>query len=76
MKAFLNSDQYRLYQLIWQRTVASQMQHALMDTVGVDLSAGDLAVFRVTGSVIAKPGFLSVYQEGVRICLHGLQETW
>ncbi len=65
MKAFLNSDQYRLYQLIWQRTVASQMQHALMDTVGVDLAAGDLAMFRVTGSVIAKPGFLSVYQEGV-----------
>ena len=65
MKAFLNSDQYRLYQLIWQRTVASQMQHALMDTVGVDLAAGELALFRVTGSVIAKPGFLSVYQEGV-----------
>ena len=65
IKDFLNSDQYRLYQLIWQRTVASQMQHALMDTVGVDLAAGELAVFRVTGSVIAKPGFLSVYQEGV-----------
>ncbi len=65
IKGFLNSDQFRLYQLIWQRTLASQMQYALMDTVGVDLGAGDIAVFRATGSVIAKPGFLSVYQEGV-----------
>jgi DNA topoisomerase-1 len=65
IKSFLNTDQFKLYELIWKRTLASQMQHALIDTVGVDFAAGDSAIFRATGSSIAAPGFLSVYEEGV-----------
>ncbi len=64
LKPYLNRDQYRLYELVWKRTVASQMIHATIDTVSVDLAAGD-SVFRATGSTIRKPGFLSVYQEGL-----------
>ena len=63
VKKYLSSDQFKLYQLIWQRAVASQMESALIDTVGIDLGAGDVGIFRATGAVIAKPGFLSVYQE-------------
>lgn len=65
MKQYLNIDQFKLYQLIWQRAVACQMEVALIDTVGIDLAAGDVAMFRATGSTIAKPGFLSVYQETI-----------
>ncbi len=69
MKAFLDRDQMRLYELIWKRTVASQMRRAVFDTVGVDLVTGtdpnaDTA-FRATGSVLVKPGFMTVYQEGL-----------
>jgi DNA topoisomerase-1 len=66
LKPHLNNDQLKLYQLIWKRTVACQMQHATIDTVGADLGCGDSAVdlFRATGSVIADPGFLLVYEEG------------
>lgn len=63
IKSFLNADQFKLYQLIWKRAIASQMENALIDTVSVDLWAGDKGFFRATGSVIASPGFLSVYQE-------------
>ena len=73
LKPHLSQDQFRLYQLVWKRTVACQMQHALIDTVAVDLSCGPQAVpaaqarelFRATGSTIASPGFLTVYEEGV-----------
>ncbi len=64
LKPYLSRDQYRLYELIWKRTVACQMIHATIDTVSVDLAAGD-AVFRATGSTIRKPGFMAVYQEGL-----------
>ncbi|MDH3638891.1 MAG: type I DNA topoisomerase, partial [Gammaproteobacteria bacterium] len=64
VKAALTEDQFRLYELIWRRTVACQMSHALLDTVAVDLEAGAGNVFRATGSTIVKPGFLSVYEEG------------
>ena len=63
VKQYLSADQFKLYQLIWQRAIASQMENALIDTVGIDLAAGDKGVFRATGSTIAKPGFLTVYQE-------------
>ncbi len=63
IKQYLSADQFKLYQLIWQRAIASQMENALIDTVGIDLAAGDKGVFRATGSTIAKPGFLTVYQE-------------
>jgi DNA topoisomerase I len=63
IKEHLSKDQFRLYDLIWKRTVACQMIHATLDTVSVDLNAGDLHVFRANGSTIVSPGFMGVYQE-------------
>lgn len=63
LKNILTRDQFRLYNLIWERFVASQMQAAVMDTVTVDITAG-ACLFRATGSVVKFPGFLKVYQEG------------
>lgn len=63
LKNILTRDQFRLYNLIWERFVASQMQAAVMDTVTVDITAGP-CLFRATGSVVKFPGFLKVYQEG------------
>ncbi|MGL6028794.1 MAG: type I DNA topoisomerase [Legionella sp.] len=60
----LTSDQYKLYSLIWKRTIASQMADAIMDTVAVDFSCGEGNIFRANGSTITFPGFLSVYEEG------------
>ncbi len=64
LKGYLSDDQFRLYDLIWKRSVACQMIHATIDTVSVDLAAGDIANFRATGSTIRDPGFMAVYQEG------------
>jgi len=64
IKSFLSEDQYKLYDLIWKRTVASQMVHATIDTVAVDLSCGEVGVFRANGSTIKHPGFMAVYREG------------
>jgi DNA topoisomerase I len=60
----LTSDQFKLYSLIWQRTVASQMEDAIMDTVAVDFSCGEGNTFRANGSTVTFRGFLSVYEEG------------
>ena len=65
IKAHLGNDEYRLYALIWKRTVACQMTHATLDTVSVDLSAGPQNLFRATGSTIRDPGFMRVYTEGL-----------
>lgn len=59
----LNTDQLKLYTLIWKRTLACQMAEALLDTVAVDLQGGD-GLFRANGSTIVFPGFLAVYEEG------------
>ena len=64
VKEFLNPEQFRLYDLIWKRTVACQMIHATTDTVAVDLACKDKAIFRANGSVVVDPGFMLVYQEG------------
>ena len=64
VKEVLTPDQYKLYELIWKRTVACQMVHATLDTVSVDLEAGKGNVSRATGSTVVKPGFMAVYQEG------------
>ncbi len=64
VKSALTSDQFRLYELIWKRAVASQMSVARINTVAIDLSAGDVGVFRANGSVVVDPGFMAVYQEG------------
>jgi DNA topoisomerase-1 len=62
---FLDADQARLYDLIWKRTVASQMESAVLDQVAVDIhGAAGRAAFRANGSVIQFDGFLKLYQEG------------
>ncbi|BFH67983.1 MAG: type I DNA topoisomerase [Paenibacillus dendritiformis] len=63
MKPFLSRDQHRLYKLVWERFVASQMTSAIMDTMTVDLQAGDVT-FRANGSKVRFPGFMKVYVEG------------
>ncbi|MBC7225938.1 MAG: type I DNA topoisomerase [Thermoflexales bacterium] len=68
IKDQLTRDQYRLYQLIWQRFVASQMPPALYDTMTVEIEAGPAEgerpyLFRATGSTLRFPGFLIVYEE-------------
>ncbi|AHE99469.1 DNA topoisomerase I [Thioalkalivibrio paradoxus] len=61
----LTSDQARLYELIWKRTMACQMVHATFDTVAADLAPGETAHrFRATGSTLRHAGFIAVYQEG------------
>jgi DNA topoisomerase-1 len=65
LRAHLSDDQYRLYDLIWKRAIASQMIHATINTVAVDLAVDDRSWFRASGSTIADPGFLAVYEEGV-----------
>jgi DNA topoisomerase-1 len=65
IKPRLSSDQYKLYNLIWKRTVACQMIHATIHTVGVDFAVGDGNILRSTGSTVVDPGFMAVYEEGV-----------
>jgi DNA topoisomerase-1 len=62
---YLDKDQLGLYELVWKRTVASQMESAVLDQVTVDIASGDKAVqLRTTGSVVKFPGFLTLYDEG------------
>jgi DNA topoisomerase I len=72
----LDPDQFRLYSLIWKRTIACQMAHAVFDTVAVDMQAGPpgaalkgvdakRTVLRANGSTLVTPGYISVYQEGL-----------
>ncbi len=62
---YLDKDQLGLYELIWKRTVASQMESAVLDQVTVDIASGDKTVqLRATGSVIKFNGFLTLYDEG------------
>jgi len=63
VKAFLSRDQLRLYKLIWERFVASQMAQAVMDTMSVDFDNNGVT-FRSTGSKVKFPGFMKVYVEG------------
>lgn len=64
LKKFLTPDQFKLYELIWKRTLASQMAEALLDQTSVDIAAGDSSLFRASGSVIRFPGFMKLYIEG------------
>jgi DNA topoisomerase-1 len=63
----IDADQFRLYSLIWKRTMACQMAPAVFDTVAVDFLAGaagpQRTVLRANGSTLIKPGYISVYQE-------------
>lgn len=63
VKEYMSRDQFRLYKLIWERFVSSQMASALLDTLSVDIAAGD-TIFRAVGSKVSFPGFMKVYVEG------------
>ena len=63
VKPYLKADQYKVYKLIWERFIASQMASAVIDTLAVDIAAGPYG-FRATGSRVKFPGFLRVYLEG------------
>ena len=63
LEKFLNKEELKLYRLIWQRFVASQMTAAIFDQTTIDIQAGRL-LFRATGSVQKFDGFLKLYQEG------------
>jgi DNA topoisomerase-1 len=62
LKEYLTRDQQRLYELIWKRFVASQMNNAVFDALRIDITA-DNCVFRATGSVMKFDGFLALYDE-------------
>lgn len=63
--SYLNPRQLKLYRLIWQRTLACQMNSAIIDQTKVDLQANDYT-FRATGSIIKFDGFLKVYKTGIK----------
>lgn len=62
VKASLTSDQYKLYKLIWERFMASQMQHAVMDTVSCDIEAAG-CLFKASGYSVKFDGFTKLYEE-------------
>ena len=64
VKKHLSPDQFKLYQLIWKRTVASQMATAILDATTVDIHADEQHTFRATGQVVRFPGFMTLYIEG------------
>jgi len=67
IRKHLSDEEYRLYSLIWKRTVACQMAPAVYDMLGVDLvpaGRAEAGRFRATGSVLVEPGFIAVYTEG------------
>jgi len=67
LKGALDEDQFKLYSLIWKRTMACQMVPAVFDTVAIELAAGpadDGHRFRANGSILVEPGFMAVYKEG------------
>ncbi|MHB8075875.1 type I DNA topoisomerase [Desulfosporosinus fructosivorans] len=63
LKGILSRDQLRLYRLIWERFIASQMSVAITDTLTVDMLVG-VYLFRANASTVRFPGFLAVYEEG------------
>jgi DNA topoisomerase I len=70
VKQFLQEDEYKVYKLIWQRFVASQMNPAVFDQTTIDIDAkakGESFLFRVTGSVLKFEGFLKVYEESKEV---------
>lgn len=67
LKTVLDDDQFKLYSLIWKRTMACQMVPAVFDTVAIEMAAGPVDAghrMRANGSVLVAPGFMAVYQEG------------
>lgn len=65
VRQYLNDEQFKLYEMIWKRTLACQMAAAKFDAVSVDLSVGSEAnLFRASGQTLVFPGFIAVYMEG------------
>ncbi|MDH3619328.1 MAG: DNA topoisomerase I [Gammaproteobacteria bacterium] len=67
IRGSLDEDQYKLYSLIWKRTMACQMVPAVFDTVAIEMAVGPEDAghrMRANGSVLVEPGFMAVYQEG------------
>jgi len=64
VKDYLSKEQYKLYELIWKRFLASQMENAVFDSTRVDTSAEN-CIFRTTGSIMKFDGFLALYDETV-----------
>lgn len=62
IKKYLSLDQYKLYELIWLRTLASQLSSAILDLTSVDIQLGD-GIFRANGLVVNFDGFMKIYQE-------------
>ena len=66
VEKILTHEQFKLYEMIWKRTLACQMTPAKFDAVSVDLSIGsDANLFRASGQTLIFPGFIAVYMEGV-----------
>ncbi|MGM9571347.1 MAG: type I DNA topoisomerase, partial [bacterium] len=63
IQEYLSRDQYRLYKLIWERFIASQMQTAVFDSLAVEIKAND-CLFKANGSTVKFPGFMVIYVEG------------
>ncbi len=65
VKAYLSPEQFKLYEMIWKRTLSCQMAPARFDTTSLDLAVGDeiTTLFRASGQVLTFPGFIAVYQE-------------
>lgn len=63
VESSLSSDQFKLYNLIWRRFIASQMAASISDSVGADIKSGDY-LFRATGSSIIFDGFRKIYKTG------------
>lgn len=63
VKEFLSRDQLRLYRLVWERFLASQMSAAVLDTLTVEVEAGEY-LFRANASTVRFPGYLAVYEDG------------
>lgn len=63
VRGYLTADQAKLYEMIWKRALACQMNPAKYDTVSLDLSLGEGNLFRATGQTLVFPGFIAVYRE-------------
>ncbi|WP_137937750.1 type I DNA topoisomerase [Chitinivorax sp. B] len=65
VKPFLTPEQFKLYEMIWKRTLSCQMAPAKFDTTSLDLAVGqdDTTLFRASGQILTFPGFIAVYQE-------------
>ena len=80
IRQYLSNEQYRLYDLIWKRMLASQMNDALFDSTRVDINAKGRRsdteyIFRATGSVLKFPGFRALYMEGADDAVSENEET-